>query len=80
MQQRFVFLFHLYFLRTNYVCRSMVEPLFTREHVETVLRPQIQATVDSLLDDMIATKSEGGVGNRQVDLVQVFSLPLPSHV
>ncbi len=54
--------------------RSMVEPLFTREHVDK-MRPQIQQTVDSLLDDML--KQEG---EQPMDLVDKFSLPVPSFV
>jgi len=52
----------------------MVEPLFTREHVET-MRPHIQQTVDSLLDAMIEEGCE-----KPVDLVEKFALPVPSYV
>lgn len=52
----------------------MVEPLFTREHVDK-MRPKIQKTVDSLLDDMLKQRSE-----KPIDLVEKFSLPVPSFV
>jgi nitric oxide reductase len=55
--------------------RSMVEDLFTRDAVEK-LRPHIQKTVDTLLDEMIA-KGEPG---KPVDLINAFSLPLPSYI
>ncbi|EON66399.1 cytochrome P450 55A3 [Coniosporium apollinis CBS 100218] len=54
--------------------RSMVEPFFTRQHVES-LRPYIQKTVDELLDAMIAKGCE-----KPVDLVEKFALPVPSHI
>jgi nitric oxide reductase len=54
--------------------RGMVEPLFTREHIEG-MRPHIQQTVDSLLDALI---KEGG--DKPVDLVDKFALPVPSYV
>ncbi|KAF2737470.1 cytochrome P450 55A3 [Polyplosphaeria fusca] len=54
--------------------RSMVEPLFTTEAVDK-LRPHIQSTVDHLLDAMI----DGG-GERPVDLVGKFALPVPSYI
>lgn len=54
--------------------RSMVEPLFVCDTVEK-LRPHIQKTVDDLLDNMIK------VGCKEpVDLVEKFSLSVPSHV
>lgn len=56
------------------ICRSMVEPLFTREHIET-MRPHIQETVDSLLKALIKNGCE-----KPVDLVEKFSLPVPSYV
>ena len=60
---------------TNYgLRRSMVEPPFTQEHVDK-MRPQIQKTVDSLLDDMLKQRSE-----QPMDLVEKFSLPVPSFV
>lgn len=52
----------------------MIEPIFTREHIDA-MRPHIQKTVDSLLDNMI---KEGG--EKPVELVEKFSLPLPSFV
>lgn len=52
----------------------MVEPIFEKPHVET-LKPYIQKTVDNLLDSMIA----GGC-SKPVDLVEKFSLPVPSYV
>ena len=52
----------------------MVEPLFVKEHVQT-LRPYIQKTVDDLLDAMIAKGCE-----KPVDLVDKFALPVPSYV
>ncbi|KAK2804240.1 hypothetical protein FQN51_002329 [Onygenales sp. PD_10] len=54
--------------------RSMVAPLFTREHAET-MRPHIQATADALLDEMIKTGCEN-----PVNLTEKFSLPLPSYI
>jgi nitric oxide reductase len=54
--------------------RSMVEPLFTKEHINS-MRPQIQKTVNSLLDEMV---KEGG--SEPVDLVEKFALPVPSYV
>jgi fungal nitric oxide reductase len=53
----------------------MVESLFTVGHVKT-LQPYIQKTVDDLLDKMIAKGHSEG----PVDLVQNFSLPVPSYV
>lgn len=52
----------------------MVEPLFTREHIDA-MRPHIQKTVDSLLDNII---QEGG--DKPIDLVEKFALPVPSYV
>ncbi len=52
----------------------MVEPLFTKEHIDG-LRPHIQQTVDSLLDAMI---KEGG--EKPVDIVEKFALPVASYV
>ncbi|EEQ90016.2 cytochrome P450 55A3 [Blastomyces dermatitidis ER-3] len=54
--------------------RSMVASLFTREHAETI-RPHIQATADTLLDEMIKKGCE-----KPVDLVPNFALPLPSYI
>jgi fungal nitric oxide reductase len=54
--------------------RSMVEPVFVKDHVET-MRPYIQKTVDDLLDKMI----EKGCA-QPVDLVANFALPVPSFV
>ena len=52
----------------------MVEPIFLKPHVET-LKPYIQKTVDGLLTAMI----ERGC-SKPVDLVENFSLPVPSYV
>jgi len=52
----------------------MVEPIFTKEHVES-LKPYIQSTTNQLLDAMI----KGGCA-KPVDLVEKFALPLPSYV
>lgn len=54
--------------------RAMLAPLFTREHVDA-MRPHIQRTVDSLLDTMLKAR-----GDKAVDLVDKFSLPVPSYV
>ncbi|KAK4982051.1 hypothetical protein LTR66_009507 [Elasticomyces elasticus] len=54
--------------------RSMVEPFFAPDHIDT-MRPHIQNTVDSLLDAMLR---EGG--KKPVDLVEKFSLPVPSYI
>jgi hypothetical protein len=63
-------------LPMTYSCflRSMVEPLFTHEHVDK-MRPKIQKTVDSLLENMLNQRSE-----KPIDLVEKFSLPVPSFV
>lgn len=52
----------------------MVEPLFTWEAVEK-LRPHIQITVDTLLDRMVRV-----FGEKPVDLVENFALPVPSYI
>lgn len=52
----------------------MVEPLFTKEHIDE-MRPHIQQTVDSLLDAIIR---EGG--EKPVDIVEKFALPVASRV
>lgn len=52
----------------------MVEPIFTQESVDK-MRPHIQKTIDNLLDSM-----EMSGGKNPVDLVEKFSLPLPSYV
>jgi nitric oxide reductase len=52
----------------------MVEPFFTRKHVDD-MRPHIQKTVNSLLDSLI---EEGG--DKPFDIVDKFSLPVPSYV
>ena len=54
--------------------RSMVESIFKKEHIDSI-RPQIQETVNSLLDKMIA---EGG--SVSFDFVEKFALPVPSYV
>ena len=55
--------------------RDMVQPMFTREHVEE-MKAYIQKTVDDLLDKMKAKGCQDG----PVDLVQEFALPVPSYV
>lgn len=52
----------------------MVEPLFTKEHIDG-MRPHIQQTVDSLLDALIRNG-----GETPVDIVEKFALPVASHV
>jgi len=52
----------------------MVEPLFTKEHIDG-MRPHIQQTVDSLLDIMVKEGCE-----KPVDIVEKFALPVPSYV
>ncbi|KAI9739598.1 MAG: hypothetical protein M1834_006316 [Cirrosporium novae-zelandiae] len=54
--------------------RSMVEGTFFAENVQK-MRPHIQETVDNLLDAMI---KEGG--DKPVDLVEKFALPVPSYI
>ncbi|KAJ7592672.1 cytochrome P450 55A1 [Mycena floridula] len=54
--------------------RGMVAPMFTSQRAEE-LRPHIQRTVDTLLDDMV--KNNNG---KPVDLVEKFSLPVPSYI
>ncbi|CAM1510622.1 Fc.00g009570.m01.CDS01 [Cosmosporella sp. VM-42] len=54
--------------------RGMVEPLFVKDHIES-MRPYIQKTVDGLLDAMIANGCE-----TPVDLVEKFALPVPSYI
>ncbi|KAI8257219.1 Cytochrome P450 55A3 [Colletotrichum sp. SAR 10_77] len=54
--------------------RSMVEPLFVAEHVET-MKPYIQRTIDQLLDQMVAKGCE-----EPVDLIENFALPVPSYI
>lgn len=52
----------------------MVEPIFSKQGVEK-MKPYINKTVDNLLSDMIK------VGCKEpVDLVEKFSLPVPSYV
>ncbi|PVH89208.1 cytochrome P450 55A2 [Cadophora sp. DSE1049] len=53
--------------------RSMVESIFKKKHIDS-MRPQIQETVNSLLDKMI---SEGG--SEPFDFVEKFALPVPSY-
>ncbi|KAH7351171.1 cytochrome P450 55A1 [Rhexocercosporidium sp. MPI-PUGE-AT-0058] len=53
--------------------RGMVESIFTKQHIDN-MRPQIQETVNSLLDKMIA---EGG--SEPFDSVEKFALPVPSY-
>ncbi|EWC61134.1 putative cytochrome P450 hydroxylase [Actinokineospora spheciospongiae] len=52
--------------------RRLLTSDFTVRRMEA-LRPRVQGIVDGLIDDMLA-------GPRPVDLVQAFSLPLPSLV
>lgn len=54
--------------------RSMVEPFFVAEHVET-MKPYIQKTVDQLLDQMVARGCK-----EPIDLIENFALPVPSYV
>jgi cytochrome P450 len=54
--------------------RNMVASQFSQSSVDA-LRPQIQKTVNTLLDQMIAKGS-----NAPLDLVENFSLPVPSFV
>lgn len=54
--------------------RSMVEPLFTREHIDG-MRPHIQQTVNTLIDEMII-----GGGKPAVDIVEKLALPTASYV
>jgi cytochrome P450 len=54
--------------------RGMVEPIFAKESVDK-MRPHIQKTVDDLLDSMLRAG-----GGKPVDLVEKFSLPLPSYI
>ncbi|KAL0936800.1 cytochrome p450 55a3 [Colletotrichum truncatum] len=54
--------------------RSMVEPLFITEHVET-MKPYIQKTIDQLLDQMIQKGCD-----EPVDLIENFALPVPSYI
>ncbi|RDW79372.1 hypothetical protein BP6252_04010 [Coleophoma cylindrospora] len=53
--------------------RSMIAPLFTQQHIDS-MRPQIQNTVDSLLNEMI----EAG-GEPPVDVAEKFALPVASY-
>lgn len=52
----------------------MVESIFSREAVDR-MRPSIQNTVDTLLDDMM----KGGCKN-PVDVVEKLALPVASYV
>ena len=52
----------------------MVEPVFKKKHVDE-LKPYIQKTIDDFLNAMI----EGGC-KEPVDLVEKFSLSIPSYV
>lgn len=54
--------------------RGMVEPIFSRQGVEK-MKPYINKTVDNLLSDMIKAGCK-----QPVDLVEKFSLPVPSYV
>lgn len=52
----------------------MIESIFSREAIEK-MRPSIQKTVDTLLDDMI----KDGCKN-PVDVVEKLALPVASYV
>lgn len=52
----------------------MVEPIFTKDQINK-LRPSIQKTVDTLLADMIKAG-----GEKPVDIVEKFALPVASYV
>lgn len=52
----------------------MIESFFTQEHIDSI-RPHIQETVDHLLDTVVKNGSE-----KPIDLVERFSLPVPSYV
>jgi fungal nitric oxide reductase len=52
----------------------MVESFFTHERVDA-MRPQIQKIVEFFLDEMTKEGCE-----KSVDLVEKFSLPIPSSV
>lgn len=54
--------------------RNMVAQAFTKEHVES-MRPEIQATVNRCLNEMVMGGCE-----KPVDLVEKFALPVPSEV
>lgn len=54
--------------------RSMVAPMFTRAHAET-MRSHIEALAGSLIDDMVKGRCD-----KPVDLVEKFALPLPSYI
>jgi nitric oxide reductase len=53
--------------------RSMIEDAFTPDAVDK-LRPHIQETVDSLLDNMIEA------GGMPVDFIEEFAMPVPSYI
>jgi nitric oxide reductase len=52
----------------------MVSAFFTPEYIDS-MKPFIQSTVDNVLNDMIAKGCD-----EPVDLVERFSLPIPSIV
>ncbi|GJC87448.1 cytochrome P450 55A3 [Colletotrichum liriopes] len=54
--------------------RSMVEPLFVRDHINS-MRPYVQKTVDKLLDQMVKRGCD-----EPVDLIENFALPVPSYI
>ncbi|BDD63563.1 hypothetical protein MAP00_008438 [Monascus purpureus] len=54
--------------------RSMATPFFTIEHIEA-MRPEIQRVVDFFLDKMVKDGC-----TKPVDLVEKFSLPIPSYI
>lgn len=52
----------------------MVDAFFNQDYVEK-LKPYIQKTVQSLLDDMASKGCK-----EPVDLIEKFALPVPSYV
>ncbi|KKY19869.1 putative cytochrome p450 [Diplodia seriata] len=54
--------------------RGMISDLFTYDHIER-MRPKIRETVSHLLDEMLK-KYDG----QPIDLVEHFSLPVPSYI
>ncbi|GKT72138.1 cytochrome P450 [Colletotrichum tofieldiae] len=54
--------------------RSMVEPLFVRDHINS-MRPYVRKTVDKLLDQMVKRGCD-----ESVDLIENFALPVPSYI
>jgi nitric oxide reductase len=52
----------------------MVAKFFTQEHISS-LKPLINKTINSVLEKMVAKG-----GDKPIDLVEHFSLPIPSLV